>query len=139
MSIINLQNGNFQIPDKIVFSKDKNYNDILKLVQPNKIWDIQNGYKWIYFDDIEIDKLFFHIGVCFYNDKLFCIDFSFTEKQEKNLTWDNWNEKEEVNRKETYDKWLTKNMGSKRNFEWGKVSAYFDRKAGSSSIVIKYQ
>jgi len=93
MSIINLQNGNFQITDSIVVSKYTNYDDIIKLAPTNKTWDIKNGYKWIYFNNIEIDKLFFNIGVCFYNAKLFCIDFGFTDKQEKNTTWDNWNEK----------------------------------------------
>ncbi len=139
MGIINHQNGNFQITDKIIVGKDKNYSDILKLAPTNKTWDIKNGYKWIYFTDVEIDKLFFYIGVCFYNDRLFCIDFSFNDKQEKNLTWDNWNEKDELKLKEIYDKWLTKIIGEKRSFEWGKVGAYFDPKGGTTSMHIKYE
>jgi len=138
MSIINLQNGNFQITDSIVVSKYTNYDDIIKLAPTNKTWDIKNGYKWIYFNNIEIDRLFFNISVCFYNAKLFCIDFGFTDKQEKNTTWDNWNEKEELKRKEIYEKWLTKSIGNKRNFEWGKVGAYFDPRSGTTSMSIKY-
>ena len=139
MSLINIQNGEFQITDEIIVGKDKNYNDILKLAPTNKTWDIKNGYKWIYFNDIEIDKLFFNIGICFHNDILFCIDFSFTDKQEKNITWDNWNEKDELKRKDIYDKWLTKIISEKRIFEWGKVGAYFDPKGGTTSINIKYR
>ena len=139
MGIINQQNGDFQIADKIIVGKDKDYSDILKLAPTNKTWDIKNGYKWIYFNDIEIDKLFFYIGVCFHNDRLFCIDFSFTDKKEQNLTWDNWNEEDELKRKDIYDKWLTKIIGEKRNFKWGKVGVYFDPKGGTTSMHIKYE
>ena len=138
MDIINLLNGNFQITENIIFCKDKNYDDILKLSPKSRTWDVKNGYRWIYFTDIEIDKLFFHISVCFHNDNLFCIDFGFVQKHEKNLTWDNWNEKDELKRKDLYDKWLTKIMGKQRNFDWGKVGAYFDLKSGTSSMYIKY-
>lgn len=139
MGIINLQNGNFQITDKIIVGKDKNYDDILKLAPTNRTWDIKNGYKWIYFNDIEIKKLFFNIGVCFHNGILYCIDFGFTYKQEKNLTWDNWNEKDVLKRKEIYEDWLTTVIGKKRNFEWGKVGTYFDPRGETTSMNIKYR
>ncbi len=139
MDIINQQNGSFQITDKIIIGKDKSYEEILKLASTNKTWDVKNGYKWIYFNDINIDKLFFNIGVCFHNERLFCIDFGFTDKQEKNFTWDNWSEKDELKRKDIYEEWLTSIIGKKRNFEWGKVGAYFDPKGGTTSMHIKYE
>lgn len=139
MNIINLQNGNFHISNEIIIGTDKNYNDILKLAPTNKTWDIKNGYKWIYFNDIAIENLLFYIGVCFYNDKLFCINFSFNDKQETKLSWDNWNEKDELNRKDIYDKWLTNTIGDQRKFEWGNIGAYFDPKGGTTSINIKYE
>ena len=138
MGIINQQNGNFQITDKVIVGKDNTYEEILKLAPTNKTWDVKNGYKWIYFNDINIDKLFFNIGVCFHNERLFCIDFGFTEKLEKNLTWDNWSEKDELKRKDIYEHWLTTIIGKKRNFEWGKVGAYFDPKGGTTSMNINY-
>lgn len=139
MSTINHHNGNFQITDKIIVGKNKSYYDILKLSPTSRTWDIKNGYKWIYFNDIEIDKLFFNIGVCFHNDQLFCIDFGFTEKQEKNLTWDNWNESDELKRKDIYEEWLTTIIGKKRNFDWGRIGAYFDPRGGTTSMNIKYR
>ena len=139
MSIINLQNGYFQITETIVVGKDKSYDDIQKLVPTNKTWDIKNGYKWIYFNDIKIDKLFFNIGVCFYNERLFCVDFGFTDKQENNLTWDNWSEIDELKRKDIYEEWLTTVIGKKRNFEWGKVASYFDPRGGTTSMNINYR
>lgn len=138
MGIINQQNGNFQITDKVIVGKDNTYEEILKLAPTNKTWDVKNGYKWIYFNDINIDKLFFNIGVCFHNERLFCIDFGFTDKLEKNLTWDNWSEKDELKRKDIYEHWLTTIIGKKRNFEWGKVGAYFDPKGGTTSMNINY-
>jgi len=99
MSILNLQNGNFQITDSIVVSKDINYDDIIKLA-PTKTWDIKNGFKWVYFNDIEIDKLFFNIGVCvFLQRQTILYRFWLYRQQEKNITWDNWNEKDELKRK----------------------------------------
>ena len=88
MSIINLQTGDFQITDQISISKTKSFSDVLKLAPNNKIWDLKNGYKWIYFKDIIIDDLFFYINVCFHDEKLFSIDFFFTEKKLKKTSWD---------------------------------------------------
>ena len=138
MSIINIQNGNFHITDSIVLSKDTTYDEIIKLAPTNRTWDIKNGFKWVYFNHIEIDGLLFNIGVCFYNAKLFCIDFGFTDKQEKEITWDNWNEKEELKRKVIYEEWLANNIGERRNFDWGKVGAYFDPRSGTIAMNVKY-
>jgi hypothetical protein len=137
--MIDFQNGNFQITDKIIVGNDKNYNDILKLAPTNETWDIKNGYKWIYFKDILIDNLFFNIGICFHNDRLFCIDFGFTDKQQQNFTWNNWQHEDELKRKDIYEDWLTKLIGKKRNFDWGKIGAYYDPRGGTTSINIKYK
>ena len=138
-AMIDFQTGNFKITDKIIVSQDKSYWDILKLAPTNKTWDIKNGYKWIYFNDIEIENLFFYIGVCFHNDKLFRIDFGFSEKQQKNITWDNWNEENELKRKDIYEEWLTNLIGKKRSFEWGKIGAYYDPRGGTTSMNIQYR
>ena len=138
MSIINLQTGDFQITDQISISKTKSFSDVLKLAPNNKIWDVKNGYKWIYFKDIIIDDLFFYINVCFHDEKLFSIDFFFTEKKLKKTSWDDYNEDAEIKKKDLYEKWLIQTIGKKRDFEWGKISAYFDPRGGSSSMYIKY-
>lgn len=138
MNIINFKNGNFQITDQLIISKETSYNDLLKLVPENKIWDVKNGYKWIYFEDTEIDELFFNIGICFYNEVLFSINFSFNDKQMKNSFWDNWNETAELKRKDIYEKWLTKLAGNKRDFDWGTAGAYFDPRSGAASVYLTY-
>jgi hypothetical protein len=139
MKIINILTGDFYITDKLIIERFKNYNDILKIAPTNETLDIKNGYKWIYFKEIEIDNLFFNIGICFHNDRLFCIDFGFTFEQQKNLTWENWNEENELIRKDIYEKWLTINIGKKRKFNWGTIGAYYDPRGGTTSINIKYR
>ncbi len=139
MNIINLKNGDLKINDKITISQEKDYYDILNLVPTNRTWDIKNGYKWIYFNNIVIDKLMFDIGVCFHNEKLFSIDFGFTSEQQKNLTWKNWNKENELKRKDLYEDWLTERFGEKRNYDWGKIGAYYDPRGCTTSISIKYK
>ncbi len=139
MSIINTDNGSFRITDAVIITTDKSYSDIRKLAPKNKIWDIKNGYKWIYFNRIEMDNLSFDIGVCYHNEKLFCIHFGFSNKQKKKSTWEDWNEKDELDRKDAYEEWLIKTIGKKRSFEWGDVAADFDPRGGTSSMNIRYK
>jgi len=65
MTIINLENGDFSIDNNIVIGRDKSYFDILELVPQNRTWDIGNGYKWIYFENVDIENLIFYVNVCF--------------------------------------------------------------------------
>ena len=137
--MIDLLTGDFQITNKIIVGRNKTFFDILKLAPTSKTWDIKNGYKWIYFRNINIDNLFFYVGVCFHNEKLFSIEFSFTEEQQEQVSWDNWNEEYELKRKDIYEEWLTKHIGKKRHFEWGKIGAYYDPRGGTTFINIKYR
>jgi hypothetical protein len=82
--------------------------------------------------------LFFNIDVCFHNEKLFSIDFNFSDKESKIRSWDSWNENEELKQKDLYENWLTKLFGKKRDFEWGKIGAYYDQIGGATSINIRY-
>lgn len=139
MTIIDIQNGSFYITEQIVFTKGRNYYDILNLVPTNETWDVQNGYKWIYLKNIELGKLFFFISVCFHNNKLISIDFGFTDQQKRDSSWEEWSEKDELQRKENYEKWLTAALGNRRNFDWGEIGAYFDPKGGTSSMILRYR
>jgi hypothetical protein len=85
MDIINIVTGDFYITDKIKIERLKSYDETLHQFAKNETLDIGNGYKWIYCKNIEIDNLFFNIGICFHRDKVFCIDFGFTFEQQKNI------------------------------------------------------
>jgi hypothetical protein len=139
MGLININTGEFYISDNVKIERFKNYDEVLMQFVNIETKDIGNGYKWIYCKNIEIDNLSFNIGICFYCNKLFCIDFGFTFEQQKNVTWDNWNEESEIKRKEIYENWLTKNIGSKRKFSWGTIGAYYDPRSGTSAMNIKYR
>lgn len=54
-------------------------------------------------------------------------------------SWSNWSEEEEMRRKAKHDEFLNQELGNPPYvFSWGKVESIFDRKGGSSSIVINY-
>lgn len=139
MSFINIHNGDFQVTKEIIVGKNTTYHDLLNLAPKSETRDIQNGYKWIYISNIEIDHQLFHFGICFHNNRLESIHFSFYGKYDKKLTWENYNENDEMKRKVNFDKWLTKTLGETRNFEWGTINAYFDLKVGTSGICLRYR
>ena len=138
MSIINIENGTFSISEKLIIERKCLYSAILLLVPQNRTWDIGNGYKWIYFENILIEELFFNIGLCFKNEKLKLIDFTFHSEKVESLSWKEWSEETELDLKNMYDNWLTAEIGSKRAFNWGNISAYYDPRGGQASIAINY-
>jgi hypothetical protein len=137
--MINLITGEFLINDEIKIDQSKTYEEVLQICENKEIMDIGNGYKWIYYKNIEIHNLFFNVNICFFKDDLWCFDLDFTDEQQKNISWDNWNEVSEIKRKEIYDNWLTKIIGKRRKFNWGTIGAYYDPRAGFTSIKIKYK
>lgn len=139
IKMIDLLTGNFQITDRITVGRGVTFSDILKLVPMNETWDIKNGYRWIYLKGIEIEHLNFNIGLCFHGEKLFSILFGFTEATEKNESWGTWSEEHELQRKDIYEEWLTRFIGGRRVFYWGKIGAHYDPKSGSSSMYIQYR
>ena len=139
MCYINTNSGNFQITKDIIVGKNCTFNKLLSLAPKSETRDLQNGYKWIYITSIEIDNLLFNFGFCFHHDRLQSIHFSFYGKYDEKLTWENYNQKNEMKRKDTFDKWLNKTLGETRNFEWGAINAYFDLKGGTSGICLRYR
>jgi len=136
--IINIENGDFTINKKMVFERRCLYSDIIFLNPENRTWNVGNGYRWIYFDKVLIDGLFFNIGLCFKNEKLKLIDFGFQPQKIESSSWDNWSEQTELSLRDKYDEWLTNEIGTKRNFSWGKVRAFYDPRGGYTSISINY-
>ncbi len=105
----------------------------------NKIRDMGNGYFWIYFSDIAVGDKTFYPSVCFDGDRLFMVDFWFKCKGEKIVTdWNDWSEEYERNQQKKFKKWLTQQIGAKRQFPWGSIGAYYDPKSSTSGIAVKY-
>ncbi len=141
MAILNLNDGSLKIKDTIMISKETEYNDIVNLVPKNKTWDIKNGYKWIYFQDIEIEKAQFDIGVCYKNNRLYEIKLDFTIKEQYDLGFRSSDSFEDyrLKYKSAYENWLTNFIGEKRNFIWGKLAVIYDPKSEMIWINIKYK
>lgn len=133
------QNGYFRISDKLIVGIGSSFDDIYKLAPSGKLLDHQNGYKWIYLNEIQMDQFYFDIGICYFNDRLFCIDFCFSESQQQNISWDDWNEPDMLKWKNIYERWLTHSLGEKRSFHWGKIGAFYDPRSGTTSISIQYK
>lgn len=105
----------------------------------NKIQDMGNGYFWIYFSDIAVGDKIFYPSVCFNGERLFMVDFWFKCKGEKIVTdWNDWSEEYERNQQKKFKKWLTQQIGAKRQFPWGSIGAYYDPKSSTSGIAVKY-
>lgn len=104
-----------------------------------KIRDIQNGWKHYIISNIKKDLFYFWLTFYFENDILSILSFTIDDKLKPATAWDNWNEKKERQKRIFFDNWLTKQLGKKREFSWGTVGAFYDNKAGFSSIVLRYK
>ena len=134
--MINIKTGEFKIDNDIIIKPNQSFSEIENIIAKNKIWDIKNGYKWVYFKNKNIANLYFNIGICFFNEKVEMIDFSFTYEQQENK---NWNENDCLDQTDYYEKWLDEIIGKERIFNWGVIGSYFDSRGGSTSICMKYK
>lgn len=138
--MIDINNGNFKLSNDIVITNNDSFYNLNKIGLEKKMHDYNNGYKWIVFKNVLIESNYFHIGLCFKNDSLDYIDFGFSdESQLKDISWTNWSEQNELSKKELYEKWLSKNFGTKRKFTWGNIEAYYEPRGGTTAMVLRYK
>ncbi len=139
-NLIDNNTGNLNIHGNLFYHK-MGINEAQNCLENYKheLSNYKNGYKWILLKEVEIHDSFFHIGLCFKNNHLDYIDFRFSSPDELKKTWSDWSEAHERNKTNIYEKWLTKNLGKERKFNWGKIETYHDPKGGTSGILIKYE
>jgi hypothetical protein len=78
------------------------------------------------------------VVVYFFDQKIQMLTLS-AWKDENEPCWENWSEKEEMNRKKYHSRVLFRLLGiPPYRFSWGKVVSIYDEKSASSSIVISY-
>ena len=139
MGMLTIANGDFRVSNELMIRKAIRYDESLKMISKYTTRDVQNGYKWIYIEDILIDGLIFNFGLCFYKDVIESINFTFRGKYEKAFTWEDYSlEKEKRNKKE-YEKWLRRIVGDTREFDWGTVGVYFDSRDETVSLHLHYK
>lgn len=82
-----------------------------------------------------------HLRTTFYfnNGSLKMTDFIIADKEFIECSWDDWNEKEELEQEKKYDKWISDQIGDCRQFDWGLIHSFYDRRSAGTSIIITYQ
>ena len=139
--IIDIENGHLRFENGFTVSSQTIQEEIVQYFgQENvSINDIKTGWKHCSVRNIKINDTYFIITFYFDNDILKKLDFIISDKLIVDGSWDDWSEKKELQNRDYYNDWLTKEIGSDRQFVWGTVNSFYDSKGGFSSIVLKYK
>ena len=136
--VVNSYYGEIIISDQFKISRSTTKAQLIAFFGESNISvrDIENGYIHYTIRGVIIEKISFSFLIIFNHEQLHMIIFGFDYSPTDN--WSNWSEEKELKRLDKYEKWLTQQIGTKRNYPWGVVEASFDRKGGSTSIVMRY-
>jgi len=134
--MINTLNGHIQLPTYELTPELDTTELLQHLGTELNIQDMQTEWKWATINSVELSELTFNFRLGFLNDKLTQLYFTFDTNESAN--WEAWNRVAERKKLELYQSWLKSELGAKREFNWGTVTASFDERAGFSSVLIKY-
>lgn len=112
----------------------------LALTDNQDLRDMQNGWKWLTVKNLLVHGQYYILSFGFQADALKQIEL-IVSKDRFDLTagWDTWSEASERKRLTDLRIWVTNELGREGAFDWGNVQATYDRKSGSSSIMIHYK
>ncbi len=102
------------------------------------IRDMHNGWKHYSILNFKVNDTYLSMTFYFDNNTLKSLQFIVSNKVIIMRSWDDWSEEEELKNRGYYDDWLTNQIGKVRQFAWGKVAAYYDKKGASSGISLEY-
>ena len=131
--------GNIHLNHHVIIHKNLLLDDINNSLLDYDIYDVKNGYLWVYLDKINIGDFNFQINLCFYQKKIWGVDIKFFHKYEKEFCWETWQKEQELNKQRQYNLWLNQLFQTKRIFAWGKIDAYYDFKGQRAGIWLSYQ
>lgn len=139
--IIDSVNGHLRFVNSFTVSSRTTPEEIIQYFgQENvSINDVKTGWKHYSVRNVKINDTYFIITFYFDNDILKMLYFIVSDKLIVAGSWDDWSEKKELQNRDYYDEWLTKEIGSNRQFVWGTINSFYDSKGGFSSIVLKYK
>jgi hypothetical protein len=139
--IIDSANGHLRFANSFTVSSQTTPEEIVHYFgQENvSINDVKTGWKHYSVRNIKINDTYFIITFYFDDDILKMLDFIVSDKLMVAGSWDDWSEKKELQNRDYYDSWLTKQIGTNRQFLWGTINSFYDSKGGFSSIVLKYK
>ena len=139
--MINSKDGSLNLKEFELkpFSKFE-LTDQFKAGNIQEIRDINNGWKWLDVINLKIDNQYFKLSLGYFENRLNLVSIVFQETQmDESSTWKDWSEKNERKNQEKFEKWLNKEIGKQRNFNWGNIDSSYDSKSGFSSIYINYK
>lgn len=140
--MIDKKTGNIVISDAVHIKQNDFQHDILSLAigQTNMHWDHGNDWTWLQENNVFVNDKYFVFQFGFFQNKLKEIYFNVSEtKFELDEGWDRWSEEKELANLKIYQAWLTNELGTQKDFDWGTVWASYDTKVASSSIGLRYK
>ena len=140
MLVFDLLNGQIILPENLIISSHTVPSQILKSFKPEevKLLDLKNGWIHYQLENVKLQNKYFKFDLCFLDETLKSISFSFQSQAYEPFSWDDWSEKEELQKCALFENWLTGEVGVHRKFLWGEIGAYYDNKGGGASIVMRY-
>lgn len=140
--MIDPQTGDLNISEAVQITPGASLEWIvdLNLGEVQELRDMNNGWKWLTTKNVMVGQDYFILTFCFHTNALVRVDLIVSaHKYDLTAGWDTWSEVSETQRLADFRKWLEKEVGIKKKFNWGSAEALFDRKSGASTIVLKYE
>ena len=140
--MIDRRTGNIKLTGSLELSSKSKFQllENQDLGEVQEVRDTDNGYKWLVIKNIKIENKYFIISLCYKEEELTAVEMVVNDERFNLSTdWSSWSEQKEGEDLKKYQNWLEKELGRKTKFRWGHVSASFDPKGGSSSILIEYK
>ncbi len=104
-----------------------------------EIRDMQNGWWHYTVRNTKAGEMYI-IFTCYFNEAVLqMVDFVVSNKRMKSGSWDDWSEQKELENLAFYKHWLTSQIGNTRGFSWGSIDAFYDKRSGGASIVLRYK
>lgn len=138
--VIDRNTGQLKFSNEFIISKRTTAKQIVDYFGEENVEfrDVQTGWKHFSVRNAKIGDAYLNLTFYFERDILNMISFTVSDKFFIEGSWDNWSLENELEKQKYYDQWLTKEIGAKREFDWGTIVSFYDNKGGFSSIVLKY-
>jgi len=140
MPIFELLSGQIILAEGLMISSQTVPSQFFKYFKQEevKLLDLKNGWIHYQLENVKLQDKYFKFDLTFFGEKLKSISFSFQFQAYEPSSWDDWSEKEELQKCALYENWLTSEVGVQRSFSWGTIGAYYDKKGGRANMVIRY-
>lgn len=76
------------------------------------------------------------VSLYYFNAFLMMVHFGYLPESERN--WSAWSKERELARAESYQREIARQLGRRGHFLWGRTDGYYDDKAASAGIFVKY-